>query len=292
MNFTQIKYFHAVCVHGSVSKAAEYQHISQPSLSNAIRDLESEYGLQLFYRHHRGMVLTPDGELLLKMSQDLLARAEHTDTILRDMGSRKKVLRLGVPPMIGSLILHRLCGDFLSAHPDITLKITEAGRQELMDKLSEDYLDMVFLSHDQPLDPSLSAIELARLELVCCTSRQNPLSEKSSLTPEDLKDEPLVIFNDGFFLTEQIRKWFAQIGITPNILLQTSQLSAIVSMVSHQIASGFLFRQVAENDPTLVAVPMAKPVSAHISLAWKKEKYLLGTMKKLIAYLQQQDLFA
>lgn len=292
MNFTQIKYFHAVCVHGSVSKAAEYLHISQPSLSNAIRELESEYGLQLFQRHHRGMTLTPEGELLLKMSQDLLTRAEHTDTILRDMGSRKKVLRLGVPPMIGSLILPRLCGDFLVDNPDITLKITEGGRQELMEKLSEDYLDMVFLSHDQPLDPSLSTMALARLEMACCVSPQSQLTTKHCLTPEDLNHEPLVMFSDGFFLTEQIRKWFALGGVTPNILLQTSQLSAIVSMVSHRIASGFLFRQVVENDPSLVAVPMAQPVSANISVAWKKEKFLLGTMKKLIAYLQQQDLFA
>ena len=64
MNINQLKYFDAVCTFQSVSLAAEYLHISQPSLSSAIKELENEFGILLFKRHHRGMVLTPEGETL------------------------------------------------------------------------------------------------------------------------------------------------------------------------------------------------------------------------------------
>ena len=61
MNLMQLKYFNAICTFGTVSGAAEYLHIAQPSLSNAIKELEGEFGVLLFSRRHRGMVLTPAG---------------------------------------------------------------------------------------------------------------------------------------------------------------------------------------------------------------------------------------
>ena len=66
VNLVQLKYFQAVCSYRTVSNAAEYLHISQPSLSCAIKELESEFGVLLFRRHHRGMKLTSEGEVLYK----------------------------------------------------------------------------------------------------------------------------------------------------------------------------------------------------------------------------------
>ena len=63
MNLIQLKYFHAVCQFQTVSEAAEYLYISQPSLSNAIKELENEFGVALFRRHHRGMTLTEEGRV-------------------------------------------------------------------------------------------------------------------------------------------------------------------------------------------------------------------------------------
>jgi len=57
MNLNQLKYFSAVCTYQTISDAAAYLHISQPSLSSAIKELEKEFGVVLFRRHHRGMVL-------------------------------------------------------------------------------------------------------------------------------------------------------------------------------------------------------------------------------------------
>ena len=105
MNFTQLKYFEVICSCGSVSKAAEVLHISQPSLSMAIRELETEYGVFLFKRHHKGVSLTPEGETLLALSRDILTRVEDMTAIMKDLGRGRKILKLGLPPMIGSLFL-------------------------------------------------------------------------------------------------------------------------------------------------------------------------------------------
>jgi len=143
VNLTQLEYFHAVCTYQSISAAAEYLHISQPSLSVAIREMEQEYGLLLFQRHHRGMRLTPEGEQLLNMSSNLMKQFHDLEQKLYAMGNQRKLLRLGVPPMIGSLLLPQIYGSFTGQHPDILLEITEGGRKELLSRLLDDALDMV-----------------------------------------------------------------------------------------------------------------------------------------------------
>ena len=151
MNLVQLKYFHAVCVYQSVSAAAEYLHISQPSLSNAIKDLEDEFGVTLFFRHHRGMSLTEAGEKLFEMCGDLLSRAETAERVMNELGNKRNLLRLGVPPMIGSLVLPGIYNDFAKNNPALSLEISESGSFELSRRLSDGFLDMIFLPHNKPI---------------------------------------------------------------------------------------------------------------------------------------------
>ena len=123
MNISQLKYFTAVCEFGTVSAAAEYLHIAQPSLSLAIKELENEFGTVLFTRTHRGMQPTSEGRLLLGMSKDIIERVESAEKIMKDVGHNKKTLKLGVPPMIGSLILPVIYKDFVAKNKDISIEI-------------------------------------------------------------------------------------------------------------------------------------------------------------------------
>lgn len=291
MNLIQLKYFDAVCTFGTVSEAAEYLHIAQPSLSNAVKELEKEFGVQLFRRHHRGMVLTAEGEALLKMARDILEKAEHTEKIMKDMGRDKKTLTLGVPPMTGSLILPNIYRDFLGNNSDINLEIVECGRQDMGKMLSTDRLDMAFISHGAQRDPELCYSPAARLEIVCCTTSDNPLSQKGRVTPQELAGVPLVMFTDGFFQTSEIKKWFSREGVEPDILMQTAQLSTMLSIISSNTAVGFMFDRLIEKRREYVPVAISPSINVTISLVWKKDKYLLSTMKRFKDYLSRNDLF-
>ncbi len=291
MNLNQLKYFCTVCLFQTVSDAAEYLHISQPSLSGAIKDLENEFGVRLFRRHHRGMELTPEGEVLYKMGKDIILRAEQTENIMKDLGRERKKLRLGVPPMIGSVILPKIYRDFFSVHTDITPEIVEGGRSDLVQKLSDDYLDMIFVPHNRPLDSAFSTMEAARLEIVCCTQKDSPLFLQDVATPSLLKNIPLVLFEDSFFQTEEIKKWFVRGDVKPNILLQTAQLSTMLSIISNQIAAGFMFRKLIEKNTDFKAVPMQLPLYVNVSLVWKKESYSFAGMQKFKKYMGDNNPF-
>lgn len=292
MNLTQLKYFHAVCTFQTVSDAAEYLYISQPSLSNAIKELESEFGVSLFKRHHRGMALTPEGEALYKLSKDILDRAEQVESIMKDLGTERKKLRLGVPPMIGSLILPCIYRDFLAEATDAKLEIVECGRQELIKKLNEGILDMVFLPHNKPLEKKFVTAQIARLEIVCCAAKNNPVAKRSTVDIAELASTPLVLFENSFFQTEEIKKRFTSKQIAPNILLQTNQLSTMISMISNDIAVGFTFKELIGKHAGLVAVPLDEPMHVDVSLVWKTDAYFSHTMKSFKKYILRQDPFS
>ena len=292
MNFLQLRYFITVCEFGTVSAAAEYLHIAQPSLSLAIKELENEFGTRLFHRTHKGMVLTAEGELLRSMGRDLLERAEVTEKVMKEVGHNKKTLKLGVPPMIGSLVLPTLYRKFLPQNPDVSLDITECGKEEIVKKLLDDELDIAFMSHKQIPDAELDFFHIDTLEIVCSTSVHNPIAKKSKLSPKDLANVPLVMYKDGFFQSSEIKNWFSTDLINPDILMKTNQLSTLLRFISSDTAVGFLFQKLTETEPEITAIPLDPPITAHICLVWKKQKYPFSAMKSLKSFLHHTDLFA
>ena len=288
MNLNQLKYFYTVCIRGSLSDASEYLYVSQPSLSTAIKSLEKEFGVSLFTRRHQGMELTKEGKMLFKMCQDILDRTQQLENIMKDLGNNRCKLRLGIPPMIGSLILPSIYSDFCRAYPDITLEIVEGGRGELLDKLSKNYLDMVFLLQNKPLDAKYEATKLAQSEIVCCVSKDSRLAKYGFVSPSDLNKTPLVLFENSFFQTEEIKKWFAQEKVTPNIILQTNQLSTMLTMISNNVAIGFAFKELTEAFADFVAIPTKNPMFVDVSLVWKKDSYKFSSMENFKKYVKEK----
>ncbi len=287
MNIVQLKYFLAICAYGTVSAAATHIHVSQPSLSAAIKSLEGEFGVELFRRGRHGMVPTPQGELLLEMSRELITRADQIERTMSELGSARKKLRLGVPPMIGSLLLPRIFREFVRDNPDVSLEITEGGRRELLSHLSDDFVDMVLLPHTAPLEATLLSVPAASFELVCCVCADHPLAKKQSVSLSELEGCPLVLFNDAFFQTEQIKQRFSEIGVTPTVLMQTDQLSTVLSMVSSGVGIGFMFEELVKNSSDIVALPLAEPFHGNVSLAWKKDTRLKDAMLLLKKYISK-----
>lgn len=291
MNLNQLKYFYTVCICGSLSEAAEHLYISQPSLSAAIKALENEYGILLFNRTHAGMQLTAEGNQLFRSCKEILKQAEQLEKRMKDLGNQNSKLRLGIPPMIGSLIIAQIYRDFRAAHPDIQLEVTEDGRSELLCKLSENLLDMVFLLRNNPLDSNFAALNIGKFEIVCCVAKDNPLASKTAVTPQILKDTPLVLFENSFFQTEKIKKWFAAEKIEPNILMQTKQLSTMLSLVSQNVAAGFMIKELAQANQNFITLPCKTSLSADFSLVWNKNAYNSNSMENFRNYIKENNPF-
>ena len=290
MNLNHLRYFYKVCLCGSLSEASEHLYITQPSLSSAIKSLENEFGVVLFCRTHAGMELTSEGKMLFNSCSELLSRAEQLENIMKDLGNQRNKLRLGIPPMIGSIIVPKIYSDFCKLYPDIELEITEAGRNELLDKLSQNLLDIVFLLKNTPLDKNFSSTPLGNMDIVCCASKNHPVSKCKSVTPQSLMGIPLVLFENSFFQTDKIKKWFSSESITPNIIMQTRQLSTMLAMISQNVAVGFAFKKITEANKNLVTIPCHTPMSAEVCLVWNKNSYNFNSMEKFKNYIKASEI--
>ena len=290
MNITQLKYFQAVAAYHTVSLAAQHLYISQPSISNAIKALEKEFAVNLFYRRYNGMFLTPEGTKLYNATQELLSRYDEVEHMMHHMGKNTRQLRLGIPPMISSFIFADIYKNFVLKNTDIEIVITEKGRYELLDQLNDGLLDVVLLPHTKPFDISISAKKIGTLEIVGCTSKSNPLSEHKAITPKMLENQPLVLFSDTFFQTKTIKKWFAQEGIEPNISIQTEQLSTAQSMIENDIAIGFMFKNLAQKNSYMATASLDPPIFVDISVLRKKDAYTLDGIKKIERYFKEVNI--
>lgn len=287
MTLDQLRYFQAVCKFGGVSRAAEELNISQPSVSNAISNLEKEFGVELFSRQNKRLVLTDAGQQMAELTSGFLQQADHLSRTMHELGSQNKLLRLGVPPMIGSLVLPTLFEEHFKHDPALRVHIAEDDSSGLKQLLAEDRIDMAFLPHTHPFDSTLCAQQLTVLQNVCCVSKAHRFASRQSIRLEELAQEPLVLFKNSFFQTERILGAFSRLSCTPNVLLYTAQLSTVQNMIASNTAAGFMFAFLLASTPDLIGIPLDPPMTTQVSLVWKKNGHLSSNMKELIRFVQQ-----
>lgn len=285
MTLDQLRYFQAVCQYSSVSRAAQALNISQPSVSNAITKLENEFGVQLFARQSKRLVLTKEGAVLLKHAASLLQDADDTAKRMKEL-SDSKVLNLGVPPMISSYVLPILYSKFFTTHPHLKINIIEGDRSALLSMFEDNRINMAFLPHDGALDDTLRAQLLVELDNVCCMSNSHRLAQRESVRIEDLTDEKLVLFQNSFFQTERILDRFRRSNIAPNVLFHTAQVSTVQSIVSNDLAISFVFGFLLQSTPNLLGIPLEPPMRTKVSLVWKRSEYLSDDMLHLIKFVK------
>lgn len=289
MKLQQLRYFYAACYYKSISHAAEKLHVSQPSVSMAIRELEREFGAPLISRCYKGFVLTEEGTALEEMAESLLRHADQVNEEMLSFGRRQKPVRMGIPPMIGTAVLPFLYNELRTKCPDILLNCEETGAKALMHDLKENILDLVLSAHADPLPKEFETITIARTEMLWCALPDHPLAVHKAITPELLKNEPMVFFGDSYLVHELIRQRFTEVGITPTVLHATEQLSTIQSMVRNGVASGFMLHFLANTQKGLVTLSFDKPITLDISLVWRKNTALSRSAKQLIQICQQES---
>lgn len=189
MDFVRLQYFMAVAQAQSYSKAAAALNLSQPTLSRQVQLLEAELGQPLLERHGRGVRLTESGKAMLAHGRSICAAvdAAKADMAARLQSPRGKV-RLGLPPLVASLITPDVVQQFLQACPDASIIVEESLSIRLREWLLADRLDVAVLFDPSPT-PQLLTEPLAREPLVLISTR--PLPERVKVG--QLVDYPLVL---------------------------------------------------------------------------------------------------
>ena len=157
--------------------------------------------------------------------------------------------------------------------------------QEIVKLLNENRIDAAFLPHLNAIDSQYKSLNVAKFEIVCCKKGIEHLFNSKFITAKSLENQPIILFNDDFFQTLQIKKWFQAAGITPNVIMQTQQLSTLENMISSGKAIGFMFKQLCKKTG-LQSVSLDKPMNVSVSIVWKNNKSTFKSMQNFLQYLK------
>ena len=287
MRLNQLEYFVKTVECGGVNAAARELSVSQPAISAAIRELEEELGVPLFRRVRQQLILTEEGAAFYRRVGPLLIQLQVAVHEVQAMAGGPQALRLCLPPMIGMFMAPLILGEFVPAHPDLHLTISEAGTDSIQKMLLDGTADLGIMIGQSPYNVGLEAVPLRETRYALFVGRQSPLAGRRLVSFRDLAGEPLVLFDQGLYINALLHRQFRQEGVRPNIVLQTNQINTIKDFVGRSVASTFLIREVVKDADQLIEVPTDFSPPITIIAAWKKGRRPVGGALQLLRFLQK-----
>jgi DNA-binding transcriptional LysR family regulator len=288
MTILQLQYFLAICEYGSMSKAARKLHVSEPSVSVSIKQLEDELSVDLFYRVNKKLVITEDGAELENLAKIIVKQAAHIEDHFKEKKNEIKHVRIGMS-YIFSMALIDVMHDFSVQNPDISLETFSFGREEVSKLLTGEIVDMIIVGSSDYDD--LSAFNTRRIgesTVHFYTSRKNELSRYKTIRPEMIRKEPLIVFtevSDHHASIEDLKHSIP--GFEPeNILSYTNQLQTVRNMVAQNIGSAIIIDKALPADDKIVRLPIDGAGTFPITAVWKKERYLSSADIRLLNVLE------
>ncbi|HWQ80061.1 MAG TPA: LysR family transcriptional regulator [Anaerovoracaceae bacterium] len=287
MKFFQLRYFQAACKYNGVSKAAEILHVSQPSISIAIGDLEKEFGVSLFCRTNKQFTLTQEGSFFLSKVNEILAQVDALSQQMNDMGSHKNIINFGLIPIAGSYLFPALFDEFRSKKPEVQIVIQEYGLQKAIRSVEDGDSDLAIILVESKKSEQLDGIVILNTEYLFCVDKSHPLANLKQIDLDRLATESLILFQKETYLTSEIKKRFYQQGLVPNVLLYAVHLPLIIELLASGKEGTFLTKEAAAQIPNIVAIPLTDPMPVSFALVWKKGKSIHGNLLKFVTLIKE-----
>ncbi|WP_027400504.1 LysR family transcriptional regulator [Anaerovorax odorimutans] len=284
MNINHLRYFLAVCEYGNITKAADKVHMSQPSVTAAIKYLENKYGFRLFTRSHNHVVLTEEGKEFLNLTKHLINECDDFESRALELGQQKDIiLKIGMPAVLGSFFYKKIIPDFEIKNPGIHLKIEEVPTIAGTKHLEDSRLDLLIGITDKTTYANCDSSLIFKTELQLAVNSKSPLANCKSVTEDMLTDYPFVIISEGSYHYRIIMSRFECKPI--NIVLHSNQVSTIKYMLENDYAITIIYKEIFNDNPKICTIPLETPITANVNVFWRKGSYRTTAMKTFISYL-------
>ena len=271
----QLQFLTAIADHGSFSRAAEACHVTQPTLSSGIKELEAILEVQLVEREARGARLSHAGEIAAKRAQAVLVETAELKSAVRDASKPLTGdFRLGAIPTVAPFVLPRVMTRLKAAYPDLNLRLREDLTDRLLDDVKARRLDAALIA----LPHEMTGIEteiLSEDEFLMVTPQGHRLASKNAVEPGDLADENLLLLEDGHCLRDHAAAVCGLAALKPNgTEVSATSLHTLVQMVSAGLGVSVLPRLAAGSgltrDADLAVRAFSEPVIGRsIGVAWR-----------------------
>ena len=286
MEFRVLKYFLMVAREENITKAAALLHLTQPTLSRQLMQLEAELGVKLFHRSKHSIILTEDGMLLKRRAQEIVSLSDKT---VQELSHKEDVLSgeiaIGCGETKNMLFLSEQIRKFRQKYPLVQFSIHSAIADDIKERIEKGILDIGLLM--EPVD--IGKYEFIRMpqkeKWGILVRKDSELAAKESINPKDLTNVPLIMVKRELVKNE-LASWFGdyyeglRIAATYNLILNAA------SMVERGVGVALCFDLGASFYEDLCFIPLAPTLETGSVLVWKKNQTLGAATSQFMRYLR------
>lgn len=287
MDIRHLTYFIEVAKYKSFTKASKSLHLSQSTLSKVVKSLEEELNVELIDRSAKKIELTDAGEIVLAEGEKIMESLDDLSIHLYDLMNLKKgKIKIGIPPVIGSLFFPKIIKEFNDLYPDIKIEIFEDDSKRVKEEVKDGGLDLgvVMLPVDQKV---LDVIPFVSNELSLFVHHSHPLAQKEKVEMKELQDETFILFKQKLFHDLIIQECL-RAGFRPEIAYESSEWDFISGMIGESLGISIFPKPMANKvDQNLIkAVHIDNPTLPwNLGLISKKKKHASPAVREFLQYI-------
>ena len=289
MELIQMKYFLAVAREESISRAADFLYITQPSLTRQIQNMEKEVGQPLFVRGKK-MRLTEAGQLLRRRAEEILALYEKTEReLLHPQENVGGDVYLGGGETRAMHILLRAAQKMRTQYPDIRLHIHSGDIADVCEHVDKGLLDFGLVI--EPAD--LTKYESLRLPFTerwgLILSKRHPLAEKKEIAPEDLRGMRLIQSRHSL-PKSNVTEWYKSVAQDIEIVATYNLVYNAALMAEAEIGCVLCIDGLINTtgESKVCFRPLSPPVTAHVDVIWKKYQIFSRAAQIFLQFLREE----
>jgi len=275
MTFSEIelrhlRYFLAVAETAHFTKAAAKLHVTQPTLSQQVRDLEGQLGLQLFDRTGRAVKLTEAGEALLPHARRVFRQLDEAQGALDELrGLKRGLLRVGIVQTVNACVIPEIVARFSEAHTGVRVECSEMAVADIEADLESGKLDLG-ISFLPPSRKTLAGEKLFSEELVAVMANDHVLAKRRQLRVQELKFQPLALLSERYCTRQLADGALAQANVEAEVRVEMNTVAGILDTVRRtQLISLLPSLALCQQERGLRAVRLVDPKPVRtIGLLW------------------------
>ncbi|WP_371790645.1 transcriptional regulator CynR [Streptomyces sp. NBC_01471] len=290
LELRHLRYLLAVAEHGSFTRAAEELRISQPTLSQQIKQLERGVGVQLLDRTGRAVRLTDAGEAYEHYARRALRDLAAAGRAVADVQDLSRgSLRLAVTPTFTAYLVGPLIAELHTRHPGIALDVREMTQDHIESALLADDLDLG-IAFDGPHLPGIAATALftETLSLVVGAGRPHDAGRARPLSVGALAERHLALLSGDFATRVHIDAYFTQERVSPRIVVEANSIQALTEIVRRTPLATVLPDAITDDHPHLRPIPLEPPLPQRtVALLRRESAYRSAASRAFTDVVQQ-----
>lgn len=284
MNIRDLRYFLAVAEFGHFGKAADYCHVSQPTLSGQIKKLEESLDIKLFERNNRNVLLTEEGHHIMVHAKRVIKEVES----IQDVAASSKDplagrFKLGAFPTIATYLFPQVVSHVKKSMPDLRLILIEEKTASLIDQLKNGDLDAAIIAYPVPLELFESAV-LFDDEFLLAVPNHHELISHTQIDQNTLNRYHVLLLEEGHCLRDQSLDVCQMHGIAEEQDFKATSLETLRQMV--KAGSGITFMPqtaIQEGEKGITYIPFKAPAPKRtIGLFWRKSTTRMAVIQQLL----------